>query len=148
MVVADSCESTTVILCARYDIARFCSDCMQALQHVYPNYKWLFWRFTGSTHLGFWQKQENRQEFFDWLGTQLGLKKMDDWYNVTREDIYKRGGYTLLHNLYSGCPSKALQAVYPEHNWRFDNPLKMIETSSPITISVSNLVTAELISTT
>src|SRR4051794_31423331 len=90
---------------------------MQALQHVYPNYKWLFWRFTGSTHLGFWQKQENRQEFFDWLGTQLGCEDMDDWYNVTQEDIHKYGGHGLLSTYYNDSPSKAIQEVYPEHSW-------------------------------
>src|SRR3989442_1099115 len=54
--------------------------------------------------------------FCDWLGTRLGYKDMDDWYNVTQGDIFKHGGRGLLSN-FNGSPSKALQSVYPEHGW-------------------------------
>ena len=41
---------------------------------------------------------------------------MDDWYNVTQEDIQKNGGIALLQQ-HSNSPSKALQNIYPEHDW-------------------------------
>src|SRR5688500_5103672 len=62
------------------------------------------------------QQTDNRR-FFDWLGEQLGYKHMDDWYRVTLKDIYKHGGKGILYRCYNGSPSKALQTVYPEHNW-------------------------------
>jgi len=42
---------------------------------------------------------------------------MDDWYNLTLEDINKHGGHTILRDYFNYSPSKALQGVYPEHNW-------------------------------
>lgn len=42
---------------------------------------------------------------------------MDDWYKVTLEDIERNGGGGLLRVHYNGSPSKALQNIYPNHNW-------------------------------
>ena len=56
-------------------------------------------------------------EFFDWLGKQLEYKHMEDWYKVSKEDFAQHGGKQLLHVFYHDSPSKALQSVYPEHNW-------------------------------
>lgn len=117
----------------------------QALQAVYPEHNWILAKFIHSpaelwkknheqrreffdafglklenkysqTPKGFWEKPENKKQFFNWLGNQLGYKSMDDWYNVTNEDIQKRGGKGVLGH-YNDSPSRALQAVYPEHNW-------------------------------
>ena len=63
----------------------------KALQSVYPEHNWMPWKF-GHAPKGFWEKHENQREFFDWLGNQLGYHSMDDWYNVTQEDIHKHGG--------------------------------------------------------
>lgn len=55
---------------------------------------------------------------------------MDDWYNVTQEDIFKNGGRALVREYYSGSPSLALRNVYPEHNWdleKFSNKPKIFE---------------------
>jgi hypothetical protein len=41
---------------------------------------------------------------------------MEDWYEVTTEDIRKNGGAAVLF-YYNGSPSSALQSVYPEHFW-------------------------------
>ena len=49
---------------------------------------------------------------------RLGYKCMDDWYNVTVNEIYDHGGEGLLRNYYSSFPSEALQKVYPKHNWK------------------------------
>src|SRR5690349_7957226 len=72
----------------------------------------------GQVRRGFWEKLNNQQQFFDWMATQLGYKEMDDWYNITHEDIQKHTGETILGTYYGGSPSEALSAVYPEHNWR------------------------------
>src|SRR5690349_13904891 len=84
---------------------------------MYPEHNWQSWRFTEQVPQFFWENQESHRQFFDWLGTQLGCKEMDDWYNVSVEDIYKHGGSGLLNDYYNNSPSKALQTVYPEHQW-------------------------------
>src|SRR5437763_1774865 len=74
------------------------------------------WRFD-RVPMEFWKNTKTRREFFDWLGNQLGYKSMDDWYNVTVENIHEHVGSWLLNYYYNGSPSKALQSAYPEHNW-------------------------------
>lgn len=89
---------------------------LKALQGVYPEHNWVPWKF-GYSPQGFWEKQENRKQFFDWLGIQLGYKDMNDWYNVTVDHFRKNGGGGLLTSYYSTSPSNALQVIYPSHNW-------------------------------
>src|SRR4051812_44857327 len=62
-------------------------------------------------------KYSMHRQFFDTLRYQLGYRDMDDWYNVTLEDIQKYGGARLMARHYNDSPLKALQAVYPEHTW-------------------------------
>src|SRR5688500_6705904 len=76
----------------------------------------MIWKF-GRIPSGFWEKQENRKVFFDWLGFQLGYRSVDDWYNVTVEDFQDNKGGRLLQDHYSNSPSRALQVIYPEHDW-------------------------------
>lgn len=66
-----------------------------------------------------WSKENNRRQFFDWLGKQLGYKNMDDWYSINMNDIAKFGGDGLMSHYYNNSPSSALLSVYPEHNWDF-----------------------------
>lgn len=42
---------------------------------------------------------------------------MNDWYNLTKEDIDKFGGRGLLNEYFNSSPSQALQEIYPEHKW-------------------------------
>src|SRR5690349_8561441 len=68
-------------------------------------------------HRGYWKNRENHRIFFDRSKDKLGYNCMEDWYNITQEDICRNGGITLLFKHYNSSPSMALQKVYPEHNW-------------------------------
>src|SRR3712207_7308829 len=48
----------------------------------------------------------------DWLFDQLGHRSMDDWYNVTQEDIGKYGGAGLLTSYFNSSQYQALKTVY------------------------------------
>src|SRR5690349_10879594 len=63
------------------------------------------------------RKWKLHRTFFDELGTQLGYKCMDDWYQVKTDDIVKNRGKILLDRYYEGSLSSALQNIYPEHKW-------------------------------
>src|SRR5689334_223965 len=56
------------------------------------------------------------QALFNWIGSQLGYKSMDDWYHATRDNIYKYNGAEILQS-YNNSPAKALREIYPDHNW-------------------------------
>jgi len=87
----------------------------KALQSAYPEHIWEIWRFD-QLPMGFWEQIENHKEFFDRLYKLLGFTSMDDWYNISFKDIERSGGAALTKQ-YNFSPSKALQSVYPEHNW-------------------------------
>src|SRR5258708_7454890 len=78
----------------------------KALHSVYPEHNWILWKFKGVPP-GYWGKAGSHKLFFDWLYKALGYKCMDDWYNVTKEDITKNGGGGLLTVCYGGSPSRA-----------------------------------------
>ena len=42
---------------------------------------------------------------------------MEDWYNVSVEDIKDHGGVLLLKKLYKGSLYYALSSVFPDHSW-------------------------------
>lgn len=111
-----------------------------ALQSVYPEHNWELGRskhkpvhlwtknnaqrsiFLKTEQLdtmpvGFWKSEANHKKFFDWPMSYLGYSCMDDWYNVTVEDIRSSGGRRVL-NYYKDSPSAALLRIYPVHNWQ------------------------------
>lgn len=63
-----------------------------------------------------WKDKKSRKNFFERLAVKLGLKEMDDWYKVTQTDMSRHGGSSLI-TYYYGSVSKALNDIYPEHNW-------------------------------
>ena len=48
---------------------------------AYPEYEWLPWRFN-KCPFSYWNDLKNQRKFMDWAGKQLGIKDMNDWYNV------------------------------------------------------------------
>ena len=54
------------------------------IKSVYPNYKWLPWKFT-QTYKGYWNNENNIKEYMNWLSEKLNIKTMEDWYKVSFE---------------------------------------------------------------
>jgi hypothetical protein len=57
------------------------------LTALYPQYEWLPWKFKRAPY-GFWESATNQLQFMDWVGKQLNVKEMIDWYNVTLQVEY------------------------------------------------------------
>lgn len=70
---------------------------------------------------------ENQREFFDEIYKQLNLSKMDDWYKISKEDIYNFGGKGLLEKTFSNSLFSALSNVYPHHSFNSKNFKKKID---------------------
>jgi hypothetical protein len=62
-----------------------------AVMRNYTEHKWEFWRFS-VVPVGMWDQQTNQRRFFEWLGGQLGIHSMEDWYSIRASDTYKYGG--------------------------------------------------------
>jgi hypothetical protein len=92
----------------------------ESLEDVYPNYKWLSWKFLQIVSAGHWENKENQRNFLENLGKELEFKCMDDWYNITWKQIKERGGSGLL-NQNGGSPSKTVMRIFSEHPWNESN---------------------------
>eukprot|EP01027_Heterolobosea_sp_BB2_P009730 GEZU01014328.1.p1 GENE.GEZU01014328.1~~GEZU01014328.1.p1 ORF type:complete len:409 (-),score=52.61 GEZU01014328.1:123-1349(-) len=68
--------------------------------------------------LGFWKDRANHKQFFDWAAKRLRVQQPDDWYKISRAELFRLGGgSTIVNNYYGGSLMQALSAVYPEHEW-------------------------------
>jgi hypothetical protein len=63
---------------------RFRDSISLMLTEVYPDYKWLPWKFANTPN-NWWKDNKNKKQFLDWVGGQLGIKDHNDWYNVTTQ---------------------------------------------------------------
>jgi hypothetical protein len=86
------------------------SSPINLLKSIYPEYKWLGWKFK-NTPLNFWRNIENQTQYFNWLFTKLGHKTMEDWYKITQNDIIRNDGNKTL------CYKKTLKKMFPEFQW-------------------------------
>ena len=76
---------------------------IRAIQAVYPS---------------FWYEKKHQRKFFEKIGTQLGLRKPEDWYQIQATDLADKGATMLLTNYFGGNISNALQEIFPEFNWK------------------------------
>ncbi len=86
------------------------------IRELYPNRRWLQWQFI-QVSKGFWKSKDNRLDYLKWLGTRLGYKTVDDWFNVKHQDFGRNFGGTLLTDCYQGDVILALSELFPGHQW-------------------------------
>lgn len=88
------------------------------LRTVYPDHNWLSWKFRGNSMEDetFWESIENQKEYLEWLRTKTGVKDMEDWYDVTLQQITEHGGAPLLAK-YNNSIGHVLTAIYPDYEW-------------------------------
>src|SRR4051794_11491529 len=48
-----------------------------------------------------WMKPENHLKFFDQKEKLLNINKPEDWYQVTKQQIFSLGGTKMLQNYYN-----------------------------------------------
>lgn len=88
---------------------------VSALRTMYPEHHWLPWRFV--LFRNFWTRVENRREFLESAGAELGVATLDDWYSVSRESLLALdGGEKILRRYHHSLP-KALSDTFAEHEW-------------------------------
>eukprot|EP01027_Heterolobosea_sp_BB2_P018918 GEZU01026579.1.p1 GENE.GEZU01026579.1~~GEZU01026579.1.p1 ORF type:complete len:601 (+),score=135.41 GEZU01026579.1:14-1816(+) len=87
-----------------------------ALQGIYPEHPW---QEAGSPRAlnGYWNDPKNQRNFLNRIAEELNVKTLDDFYKISADDVRSKGGASLLNHYYDGSLEKALQTIYPEHNW-------------------------------
>ena len=98
------------------------------LQSVYPgrvssfyqfkivDHPWKPWKFSRLPS-GYWESQiqgDNLLEFMEWLGKQLKVNRLEDWYGITYKSIMEVVPLTLFRKL---PLEKVLYGTYPNHAW-------------------------------
>jgi len=102
-------------LLSRYDDSYY-----KLISTLYPEIDWLPWMFVRAPN-GFWEDRLNRARYLRWLGDRVKIKRMEDWYDVTRKDYEDNFGSALL-TMYNNSPSRALAATFVDYDfepWRF-----------------------------
>ncbi len=92
------------------------SSIIAGVRDCFPDYDWKDWLF-GMCPRTFWCDPKNHKVYMNWLGQQLGIRRAEDWYNVTNDDfIRNKGGAFLLH--YNCTISAAVMAHLPDYEWK------------------------------
>ena len=99
-------------ICAKYNGSPY-----QLVKSIYPEYEWLFWKFSRAPQNS-WDSRENQLQYMTWLGEHLGYTTMEDWYQITLNDFYETYGSGIL-NHYNSSPYRLIIHVYPEYEWLF-----------------------------
>lgn len=86
-----------------------------ALMTIYPDKKFLPWKYGGYVSKKFWDNERNVKLYLHWVQSQLNMKSLDGWYNITNSLLVKLHGSYLIQK-YGGIPN-LLQKMYPNHHW-------------------------------
>jgi hypothetical protein len=85
-----------------------------SLAFTYPDYDWQNWRFPRVSR-GYWDNIQNVKISLEWIGQQLKVSNLEDWYRVSVQEINQLGGSTPLMKY--GGKAQLLKAVYPNYSW-------------------------------
>jgi hypothetical protein len=83
-----------------------------ALEEFYPEHKWDPSKFHRPHK--YWINVDNQRKKLNELAEELGVKSMDDWYNVSRLTVRNKAPFV---QEYYGGVFNALKSIFPEHNW-------------------------------
>lgn len=108
------------------------------LPKIYPEYNWHPWKFN-RVYVRFWDDLHQVRKYLQYLGEKLGIKQLDDWYDVKKSDLLQIASneftdltkhkitkspqseeqWTTVHDLIIqfGSLSNALIQAFPEHVW-------------------------------
>eukprot|EP01114_Cavostelium_apophysatum_P021582 TRINITY_DN7577_c0_g1_i1.p1 TRINITY_DN7577_c0_g1~~TRINITY_DN7577_c0_g1_i1.p1 ORF type:complete len:631 (-),score=127.68 TRINITY_DN7577_c0_g1_i1:279-2171(-) len=86
------------------------------LATTYTEHEWNKLRFNQAPE-GYWNSKHRQMQFLERLGKHLNFEKIDDWYQISREQIEEFGGAGLLQ-YYNGSPVALVTSLIPDHDWK------------------------------
>lgn len=66
-----------------------------------------------------WKDLGHQKQFLDSLALSFGIRSVDEWKNVTKQQVIERDGGFLLQQ-YQGSLTKALKSIHPGLNQDFE----------------------------
>eukprot|EP01122_Echinamoeba_exundans_P013866 TRINITY_DN6123_c0_g1_i2.p1 TRINITY_DN6123_c0_g1~~TRINITY_DN6123_c0_g1_i2.p1 ORF type:complete len:408 (-),score=47.96 TRINITY_DN6123_c0_g1_i2:418-1641(-) len=92
-----------------------------ALKAAFPEHEFLDWKFE-KLPVNYWDSSQNQQRYIQWLGKELGIQRLEQWYSVP--------SYVALESFtepFGRSLPRALMSLYPHHSW---DDSKFIRTGS------------------
>jgi len=80
------------------------------------DYMFIPWKFTQTSHT-YWADFKNHKVFAVWYGKELGYTTMEDWYQISKKEFKKKGGYGLLQRDYNSSVIRFVKKIFPEYEW-------------------------------
>jgi hypothetical protein len=113
----------------------YAGSLLNAVRDNYPSHEWLEWKFNRVPR-GFWKKLENRRRFFDRLvvskwpeivlsetESDYRAQLSDKLHSITKEDVYKAGGGSMLLHVYHDSVVDAVRELFGQDTnvkvWKF-----------------------------
>jgi hypothetical protein len=120
--------------------AKYNRSVYQALQAVYPEHKWIGWKFS-TLPTGFWDDYQNRRDFFDSMIKNLGISidRPENLKKITTKHVKQHGGAWMLAKFYNNSVSDAISDIYPALRWRIRLTSESSEAESSLVTVPSNL---------
>jgi len=84
-----------------------------ALLELYPDYLWKPWLFS-NVPSNYWNDENSLKSYLRWLAEQLQIKQMNDWYNVSTDDIDRLKGTSMRRKF--GL-FHLLMRLIPNYSW-------------------------------
>ena len=111
------CSKTNLIKLGGKNLFLKFNDTIDLLNFIYEdNHKFYFWKLN-VVPKGYWDDINKQKEYMNWIYKKLEFKSMEDWYNLTYQQIYKNYGYSLTER-YKNYPYGILKNIYPEYDWK------------------------------
>jgi hypothetical protein len=58
---------------------------------TYARHTWIPWRFD-SVPKGYWNDIKNQRSYIEWLGKEMGVTDLSDWYKIKHVDLENKPG--------------------------------------------------------
>lgn len=76
----------------QYILAQYYNESIHsALSAIYAEHVWQPWKFK-QVPRNFWAQSANCRQYLDWLGALLGFATLDEWYQLSANDIRNNNG--------------------------------------------------------
>eukprot|EP01114_Cavostelium_apophysatum_P014359 TRINITY_DN3702_c0_g1_i1.p1 TRINITY_DN3702_c0_g1~~TRINITY_DN3702_c0_g1_i1.p1 ORF type:complete len:614 (+),score=148.50 TRINITY_DN3702_c0_g1_i1:97-1938(+) len=111
-------------------------DIGAALRSAYPEHRWEEWRFD-KLPKDFAENHPRVKAMIAWGAQKLGVKQLDDWYQVTSHSMYELGFRSLVEKFGGVIPFVA--HYYPEHPFKQNLRRESYSHQVPIGKSHQNL---------
>lgn len=90
----------------------------RALAAVFPEHDWLEWKFSRLAPRWI-NDPQNARRCVDWLGKQLGLQSISDWYSVSQADVHRHlKAFKSTRSNKMMSLADLVMLAYPSHDWQ------------------------------